>query len=436
MCENVISIEFMLYFLNTLWYYVSVERPIIRNNRDERIGKMKIRKISALLIAVMILGLMAGCGKSSEKDATDIDSVMKNYSKYVELGKYKGVEYTPQKTEVTEDMLQYYIDNLVAQQTTTENATEGIATMGDTVNIDYVGSIDGKEFETGNTNGAGTELVLGSHSYVDDFEEQIAGHSPGDAFDVNVTFPSDYGNAELAGKKALFKTKLNSIVIKHEPKYDDALVASATDSKYKTTKEFEEGTMEDLKKQAEEGDKSTNRNAVFEKVQDGCNVTEYPEKEVEKRVQSTIDNVEKQAESNGTDINTFLANYGYDMDKFKDEIKSSTETFIRQRMIISAIAVEEGITVTDEEAEAKVKEYLEQTGISDKETLKQTYGYEDIDFYFDVLDDKVLDFLVENAVEVEATETDATEEDAAPTEIVDDYGTTEEKTTEEKKEEE
>lgn len=370
---------------------------------------MKIRKISALLIAVMLIGLMAGCGKSSDKDSTDIDSVMKNYSKYVELGKYKGVEYTPQKTEVTDDMLQYQIDNIKAQYTTTENATEGIATMGDTVNIDYVGYVDGKQFDSGNTEGAGTQLVLGSGSYVDDFEEQIAGHSPGDAFEVNVTFPKDYGNAELAGKDAKFETTLNYIVISHEPKYDDALVASASDSKYTTVEEYEKGTMEDLKKQAADYDLSTNKSTVFQKVIDDSNVTEYPEKEVERKTQNIIDNVEKEAEANGTDLNTYLTNYGYDMDTFKDQVKQSVETDIRQKMIIAAIAIEEKITVTEEEADAKVNELLQNTGIPDKETLKTTYGYEDIDFYFEVLQTKVQDFLLENAVEVEATETDATE---------------------------
>ena len=414
----------MLYFLKALCYYVSVERPKISGS-DERKEKMKIRKISALLICIMLVGLMSGCGKSSDKDATDINSIMKNYSKYVELGKYKGVEYTPQKTEVTDEDVQSQIDNLIAQNTTTENATEGVATMGDTVNIDYVGTIDGAEFEGGNTNGAGTNLVLGSGSYVDDFEDQVAGHKPGDKFDVKVTFPNDYGNAELSGKDAVFATTLNYIVISHEPEFNDAFVASATDSQYKTVKEYKEGTLEDLKKQAADYDLGSNKSIVFGKVTDDCNVTEYPEKEVEKRVQSMMDNVEKEAQANGADLNTYLSNYGYDLDTFKEQVKEGAESYIREKMILSAIALEEGITVSDEEVDEKVDELLKARGIADKETLKSTYGYEDADFYFTVLEEKVTNFIYENAVVVEATETDA--EEASPTEMVDDYGTTEEK---------
>ena len=429
MCEKVITIEFVLYFFKSLCYYVAVERPKISGS-DERMEKMKIRKISALLIAVMLLGLMSGCGKNSGKDSSDINSIMKNYSKYVELGKYKGVEYTPQVTEVTEDDVQYQIDNLIAQYTTTENATEGVATMGDTVNIDYVGTIDGKEFEGGNTNGAGTTLVLGSGTYMDDFEEQVANHSPGDAFDVKVTFPKDYGDAELAGKDAVFATTLNYIAISHEPDFDDAFVASATDSQYKTVKEYKDATLEDLKKRAADYDLGTNKSVVFSKVTEDCNVTEYPEKEVEKRVQSMMDNVEKEAQANGTDLNTYLSNYGYDLDTFKTQVKEGAESYIREKMILSAIALEEGITATDEEVDAKVDELLKARGIADKETLKSTYGYEDEDFFFTVLEEKVTNFIFENAVAVEATETDA-EEETKPTEMVDDYGTTEE----EKKEE-
>ena len=82
---------------------------------------------------------------------------------------------------------------------------------GDTVNIDYVGSIDGVEFQGGNTNGSGADLVIGSHTYIDDFEEQLIGHHPGASVDVTVTFPEDYGKDELNGKEALFKVTINGI---------------------------------------------------------------------------------------------------------------------------------------------------------------------------------------------------------------------------------
>lgn len=387
---------------------------------------MKVRKISAILVAVMILSLAAGCGKkSTEENASDL---REKYSKYVELGKYKGVEYTPQHTVVTEDDVKNRADQLIQQYTTTETATEGIATMGDTVNIDFVGKVDGEEFEGGSSNGAGYDLTLGTNTFIDDFEEQIAGHSPGDAFDVKVKFPNDYGNKDLAGKNAVFETTLNYISISHAPEYDDALIATATD--YKTVKEYEEATKKELEESASENDANANKNTIFGIVTEDCNVTEYPEKEVEDRVQSIMDNVEKEAESNGTDLNTYLSNYGYTVDQFKDTVKESAQNYIREKMIISAISLKENIDVSDEEVAAKESELLEQSGMTDKKAFCDAYGFVEEDFYFTVLEEKVVEFIYENAVEVEATETDA-EETTEEVEMVDDYGTTEEKKEEE-----
>lgn len=384
---------------------------------------MKSRRISAILVVAMMLSLFTGCG---DKEGGVIEKMAKEYTKYVTLGTYKGVEYTPTHTEITDDDIQYDIDNLIAQNTTENQITTGTATDGDTVNIDYVGYIDDEEFDGGNTQGAGTNLELGSGTYIDGFEDQVIGHSPGDAFDIEVTFPDDYGSEELAGKDAVFKTTLNYIVESVAPEYDDALVASVTD--YSTTEEYEEALRTQYEESAAESDLSTDKNTVFQTVIDSCTVSEYPQEEVEERIQMVIDNIEEQAEANGTDINTYLSQYGYDMDTFKDNVKDSVETYIREKMIVVAIADAEGITVTKDEADAKVDELLEMSGLSDKETLNKQYGFKDDDYYYEVLYTKIVDFIYENAVAVEATETDASETDVddASEGLVDDYGTTEE----------
>lgn len=383
---------------------------------------MKFRKLSAILVAVMILSLVSGCGK---KENSAIDEMKDNYIKYVTLGDYKGVEYTPNHTVITDDYIQYDIQSLIAQNTKKNQITEGIATMGDTVNIDFVGYVDDEPFDGGDSQGAGYDLVLGSGSFIDDFEDQICGHSPGDAFDVEVTFPEDYGNEDLAGKDAKFETTLNYIVENVAPEYDDVLVASATD--YATTEEFEKAKKEEYETQAAESDLANDKKAVFDKVIENSTVSEYPESEVNDRIQMVMDSVQQEAEANGVDINTYLSNYGYDLDTFKDNIKESVETYIREKMIVVAIADAEGITVTEDEMNDKVQELLTQTGLTDKDTLSQQYGFKDEDYYYEVLYAKVYDFVYENAVAVDATETDATEDDASSSDgLVDDYGTTEE----------
>lgn len=143
-----------------------------RKNIIQKIVKIGIP--SLLLLALIIFCLVNPFAKDTTEDDTSSDTT-------------------------TEDTLTYSTDTSL----TVEN--------GDTVNIDYVGSVDGVEFSGGNTNGAGTDLVIGSGSYIDDFEEQLIGYHPGDTVEVNVTFPEDYGNEELNGKDAVFEVVINGI---------------------------------------------------------------------------------------------------------------------------------------------------------------------------------------------------------------------------------
>ena len=384
---------------------------------------MKFRKVSAVLIGTMVLSALAGCGKSDEASLKDKQN---KYAQYVTLGEYKGVEYTPSNTEVTDEDIQSEIDRLIEDNTIENKDYKKVATMGDAVNIDYVGSVDGKEFDGGSTQGAGTEITLGSSGYIDNFDEQIVGHKPGDSFDVNVTFPKEYGNEELNGKAAVFATTLNYVVASPTvPKYDDVLVASATD--YKTTKEFEQAKREELEKENAETDLEADKSTLIGKVIDASQVSELPEQEVNDRIDSLISNVTESAESNGIDLATYLSYYGMDEEGFKTQVKTSVETYIREKMIILTIAEKEGISAEDDEVEAKKQELLDQTGMTDIEQLKQAYGYNDEDFSYEIVYKKVVDLVYNNAKQVEATGTDAADDSAKTTEMVDDYGTTEEK---------
>ena len=377
---------------------------------------MKNRKLSAILVCVMLLSLLAGCGKGA-KDS--IESMESDYSKYVTLGQYKGVEYTPQKTEITDEDMEYFKTSLLYQNQTENQIYEGTATEGDTVNIDFTGYVDGTAFEGGSTDGAGYNLVLGSGSFIDDFEQQIEGHSPGDAFDVTVTFPEDYGSEDLAGKDAVFETTLNYIVETIVPEYTDALVASVTD--YATIEEYEAAKKAEREASNAENDLATDKSNLVQKVLDSSNVSEYPEGEIENRVNTMMDSVEEEAEANGTDITTYLSNYGYTLDSFKEQVRTSVESYIKEKMIFLTIANQEGITASQEEADAKVNELLQQTGLTDKETLSQMYGYTDDDYMYEVIYEKVVTFIYDNAVIVEGAD-DAQEEGG----LIDDYGTTEE----------
>lgn len=202
---------------------------------------------AACVLAVSLTAALAGCGSTAESEstaetataesATPETAVDESAYEYLadfsysdgfdENGYLKGVTAADYVTlpddyaaitidaalaEVSDTDVAYYITSSYLSATTAPNQiTDRAAAVSDIVNIDYVGTIDGVAFDGGDTQGQGTYLVLGSGSYIDDFEDQIVGHLPGETFDVNVTFPENYGNADVAGKEAVFETTLNYI---------------------------------------------------------------------------------------------------------------------------------------------------------------------------------------------------------------------------------
>ena len=361
--------------------------------------KLKSRRLSTVLAGAMLLFAVAGCGADG-KDADIVSKLKKEYRPLVKLADYKGVSYVPTDTTVTDEDVQYQLDSLVSQHSTKEQITTGTATWGDAVNIDYTGYINDEAFQGGDTQGMGTVITLGSSGYIDNFDEQIVGHSPGDSFDVNVTFPEDYGNEELNGKPAVFKTTLNYIEgADITPTVDDSFIASATDGQYKTLDEYNKGTKEEMEKERTENGLESDKRAVLQKVIDETTIVEYPEQEIQDRIDTVVAQYQDYAASNGVDLDTLLGYYfGYDEETFRTTIKTAVESFIREKMVVVAIADAENITVSEDEYNAKIQELLEQTGYNDVSQLNSQLGYTDEDYYFTVLEEKIMDLLYESAV--------------------------------------
>jgi trigger factor len=367
--------------------------------------KFRFKKLCTAVAGAMLLAALSGCGAGSN-DAEVVKQLKKDYRDLVKLGDYKGIVYEPTDTSVTDDDVQTELDYLVHQNTTQEQLKTGVATWGDAVNIDYVGYIDGEAFDGGNTQGAGTNITLGSSGYIDNFDEQIVGHKPGDSFDVNVTFPEDYQNEELAGAPAKFETTLNYIVGDDiVPEVNDSFIETATNGEYKTVDEYKKATREQMQEERTQNGETTDKQAILQQVIDETTIVEYPEQEMKERTESIIASYEDYAASNNVDLSTLLSYYfGYDAEQFEESVKSSVESYIREKMVIIAIADAEGITCTDEEYNARVKELLEQTGLNDVSQLNQQYGYNDEDYYFTVLEEKVIELLYENAVKGSPTD--------------------------------
>jgi trigger factor len=350
---------------------------------------------------VLLLGLMTGCGDKSEKTDTSgfsySDDIDKNgfwegitATDYVEKIDYNAFPIPSDVSEISDDVLQSNISEILKKYSTTEEIKDRAVKDGDTVNIDYVGSVDGVEFEGGNTNGAGTDVTIGVTSYIDNFLEQLIGHKPGETFNINVTFPEDYGQENLNGKAAVFKTTINYIVKTVEPKLNDAFVAKNLSEEYgwKTVSEMNAGNYDELQKVAIQ-------NYINEYLANDATTKPVPDAIIEHQKDAMVKYYEVNAESSGVTLEEYL-NSNFQISSVDEFIKSnaeSTEQSARYTIAIQAIAEDAKISVSDEDVSQYFKE---EVGADDYTPYEKEYGMPYLKQ--SVLAYKVLAYLTEHAV--------------------------------------
>lgn len=369
---------------------------------------MKKVKFGALLLAGTMLLSMTGCGNQTAK----------SYVKHVKLGQYKGIEYTMDIAEVTDDDIQAKIDAFV-DGVEKESVTGRAVKDGDIVNIDYTGTMDGVEFDGGSDEGH--DLTIGSNSFIDGFEDGLIGHNIGETVSLDLTFPDEYPNdPDKAGKAVNFSVKINSISV--TPELTDQLVKDNTD--YDTIEAYKASIKEELEDQNKSTAESNAKQDVFEKVVANAEIDGYDEAEVKRLVDEQFTNFQQTAESYqsyGYGYEDVLSMYGYTSEEeLKNGLTDYVKDYLDQKMVIYAVADAEGIKATSEETDAKVQEIMDMYQVETKEEVYDYFG-EDY-FEITVLSDKVMDFLMENAVQVESTE--------ETTEAGDSEDTTEAETTE------
>lgn len=351
------------------------------------------KKFLVALAAVAMLGLV-GCGK------TGYDTYAEYADKYVELGEYTGIEYTRNVVEVTDDEVQSQLDSFVSSLTTSEEVTDRTVENGDTVNIDYVGTIDGEEFEGGTAEGS--SLTIGSGQFIDDFEDQLVGANIGDKVTVEVTFPDPYdNNPDMAGKDAEFAVTVNSISVSVVPELNDQLIADNTD--YDTIDDYKTYITESMTESKQADADSAVQSDILTAIIDNCTYSGYPEDESTKLVDDALEQTKSQAESYGIDFETYLSYVGYTTeDDYKKVLEEYAVDFLKEKMTICAIAKKENMKVTDDEIEEYVNKLVEDYGLESSDDVYEYYTEEDIAYF--VVSEKVMDFLNENAVEVDSTE--------------------------------
>ncbi len=353
---------------------------------------MKMGKAFAVGLAFAGMTLLGGCGDSIEDE-------FEMYSECVDVGEYEGVEYVPESREVTQDDIDTEIDSFCEDNSETSEDYDSAIAEGDTVNITYIETISGEEIDS-YTDDDGYSMVIGNDTLAEGLDEQLVGLTPGTETTVTVTYADDYEDTTVAGMEAEFDITINYISVTTVPEYTDDLVNTATDGEYITTDAYTEYITEYLQEEADESADEADRTSILQTVIDNSTFNKYPEEPVEEYVTGVMSDIESSAESYGIDVETLLAYfYGYDNEAdFLAYMQEVVESVMQERMVICAIAIEKGLTATDDDISAYKTEIMEDYSIDESEVSEY---YTDFDLAFYATEEKVLDYLVEQAVQVD-----------------------------------
>ncbi|OUQ24701.1 trigger factor [Flavonifractor sp. An135] len=282
----------------------------------------------------------------------------------VKLGEYKGLTAEKETVNVTDEDVDNELKPYINRATELVSV-EREAQNGDTVVIDFEGFKDGVAFDGGKAEGH--SLELGSGSFIPGFEDQLVGTKAGDEKEVNVTFPEDYHATELACAPVVFKVKVHEVKEKKLPELDDEFAKDV--SEFDTLEAFRASLAEKLKEHREENAKNAFRNALMEQVVANMEV-EIPDAMVDYEADKLVNNYAQRVASQGIAFEQYLAMMGMTMDQMKEQAKESALKQVQSDLALGAIVAAENIEVTDEEADAKIKELALQYGMPEEELRK------------------------------------------------------------------
>ena len=307
----------------------------------------------------------------------------------VSIENYKGIEVEKKVAEVTDEEISAELDRARERNARTIEITDRAAQNGDICNIDYEGSVDGVPFEGGKANGH--DLKLGTGAFIPGFEDQIVGKNIGEEFDVNVTFPEEYHAKELAGKAAVFKTKLNAIKFEELPALDDEFAKDV--SEFDTLDEYKADIKAKMVKRNEDRAQSEFENALAEALIERLSA-EIPEPMFEAETENYVRDYDTRLRANGLDLNTYFKYTGLTLDALRKEMRPNAEKQVKVRLALEKIAALENLSVTDEEVEAEYKRVSDAYNVP-VEQVKSMVMADDIKA--DLLVAHAMDFVKENA---------------------------------------
>lgn len=354
----------------------------------------------AIAFTMMCFSAMMGVGCSSPaKTSGTKQYIQQNQNKSITtdaltIKQYIGMkvdcekEKTITKKDISEAVPEYLADNDMYDKDTTSEIKDG-----DEVNIAFVGKINGKEFKDGTTDNY--DVIIGSKSLIDDFEQQLIGHKAGDKVEVKVTFPADYQEKSLAKKDAVFETTINYIKqpVEIPDKVTDEFISKYTE--YKTVDDYKKFVKKSLAKEAADSFEANKEDAVTDALLKNTKIKTYPEDRVKDEVEYNNKYYKECAESMGISFKELIKQMGYDnQDSYNKDLETYAKSSVKYYMMCEAIANEEGIKITDADYQKKAKALAEEYGYENLTAMEREFTKDRVETV--LLDREVTKFIVEN----------------------------------------
>ncbi|QWT53858.1 trigger factor [Eubacterium sp. MSJ-33] len=313
----------------------------------------------------------------------------------IKIGDYKGVEIEKIDTTVTDEDVMAEILKDQKENGRKIDVTDRAAQMDDEVTINFEGFVDDVAFEGGK--GENYKLTLGSHSFIDTFEDQIVGKNIGDKFDVNVTFPEEYHVDDLKGKPAVFKVELLAISALELPELDDEFASDV--SSFETFAEYKEDKKKTLEVKKEEQAKREKQSKVVEKIAEAAEV-EIPEAMIKYNQERIVNEMSQRMMYQGLQMEQYLQLMGTTKEEFLERVKPDAIARIKTSLVLEAVAAAENIVASDDDVDAEIQDMAAQYQMKPEE-LKDMIGAPELEnIKKDIASRKALEFLGENCKEV------------------------------------
>lgn len=312
----------------------------------------------------------------------------------VKLGEYKGLKYTKVDEEPTDEEIDAELKKEQEKNARIVTVTDRPVQNGDIATIDFKGFMDGEAFEGGE--GKDFDLEIGSHSFIDTFEDQLVGKNVGDDVEVNVTFPENYGQASLAGKPAKFEVEIKDIKVKELPELNDEFVQDTTE--FENLNEYKNEIAGKLIVAKKQQAKNKMEEDLVTALVEGCEM-DVPQVMIDNDIDMKIEDFSRNIQSQGLSLDVYLQYMGQTVESMREAYRPMSEKQVKARLALEAVANAENFTVEEADLEAEVEKIAKAYGM-EKDVLKSALRPEDTEnITKDIKVQKAVQFIKDNAVE-------------------------------------